>query len=372
MEKELRILMLEDQEDDARLMDRALTKENIAFTRIRVSTREEYVKALDTFNPDLVLSDHALPQFNSIEALKITKEKNIDAPFIIVTGTVSEEFAVNCLKKGADDYILKSNLSRLPSAINHSMHEHLNNRIRKEQEDALAKQNADLTKINKELDSFVYSISHNLRSPLASVIGLVNIAKLDNNKSVEAVEHYFDMIGKSVLKLDDVLKEILNYSQNSRTELEISPINIKELIEASFNQLKYLNGSSAIEMQIEINDEVQFCSDNYRLSIIITNLLSNSVKYRDDKKSVQSIKVRASISSTSAEIEIFDNGVGIQPEYLPNIFNMFYRANQKSEGAGLGLYIVQEVTEKLKGTIEITSEYGEWTNAKITLPNMKK
>jgi len=365
--------MLEDQEDDARLMDRVLIKEKISFTRTRVSTREEYVKALATYNPDLILSDHALPQFNSIEALKITRENNVDVPFIIVTGTVSEEFAVNCLKKGADDYVLKTNLSRLPSAISHSLHEHLNNRVRKEQEDTLAKQNADLIKINKELDSFVYSISHNLRSPLASVIGLVNIAKLDHDKSAETVERYFDMIKKSTVKLDDVLKEILNYSQNSRTGLEISTISLKELIGESFDQLKYLRELSAMEMQVEINDEAPiFSSDSYRLSIILTNLLSNSIRYADNKKAIQFIRIKASITSTDAVIDVLDNGVGIHRDYLPDIFNMFYRANQKSDGAGLGLYIVKEVIEKLKGTIEITSEFGAWTNAKIRIPNMKK
>ena len=364
--------MLEDQEDDARLMDRLLTKEKIAFTRIRVSTRQDYVDALDIFGPDVILSDHALPQFNSIEALQVTREKKIEAPFIIVTGTVSEEFAVNCLKKGADDYVLKTNLSRLPSAISHALHQHHTNQVRKEQEDVLAKQNADLIKINKELDSFVYSISHNLRSPLASVIGLVNIAQLDRDKNAEAIERYFDMIKKSTFKLDEVLKDILNYSLNSRTELEISPVDLKELIRKSFDQLNYIRELSAPEMQMDIHAEAPLYADAHRLSIILTNLLSNAIKYADHKKEVQSISIKASVTVTDAAIDILDNGIGVHPAYLPNIFDMFYRANPKSEGAGLGLYIAKEVVEKLKGTVEITSEFGEWTNAKIRIPNMKK
>src|SRR5579885_1812387 len=98
MSKELRILMLEDLEEDAGLMDRALLKEKIAFTRKRVDSREEFVTALNAYQPDLILSDHALPQFNSIEALNIVKVSKPDIPFIIVTGSVSEEFAVNCIK----------------------------------------------------------------------------------------------------------------------------------------------------------------------------------------------------------------------------------------------------------------------------------
>ena len=87
-----------------------IQKEKILFKRVRVDTREEFVQALDIFKPDVILSDHSLPQFNSIEALKICQSKKIDVPFILVTGAVSEEFAVNGLKRGADDYVLKSNL----------------------------------------------------------------------------------------------------------------------------------------------------------------------------------------------------------------------------------------------------------------------
>ncbi len=361
--------MIEDLEEDAGLMDRVLSKEKIVFTRIRVDARKEFIEALSTFNPDLILSDHALPQFNSIEALKIVQESKSDIPFIIVTGSVSEEFAVSCIKKGVDDYVLKSNLSRLPIAIKHSINEHQNKRIRKEHEEMLEKQNTELIKINKELDSFVYNISHNLRSPLASVIGLVNIARLDQSKNQEAVDQYFDMIGKSTLKLDDTLKEILDFSQNLRTDVKISEINLKQLSDESLSRLQHLKGSDKIEKQVDLRGEAAFRSDHYRLSLILTYIFSNSIKYRDVQKDNQFIKIIASISSTQAILSILDNGVGIYPDRLPNVFDMFVRTNEGSDGAGLGLYVVKEVIEKLKGTIEIASSYGEWTRVDITLPN---
>ncbi len=117
MNQAMKIVMLEDLEEDAGLIDRVLKKEKFSYTRVRVDTRDEFIDALEKFGPDLVLSDHSLPQFNSIEALQICKQQRPDIPFILVTGAVSEEFAVNCLKQGADDYVLKSNLSRLPLAI---------------------------------------------------------------------------------------------------------------------------------------------------------------------------------------------------------------------------------------------------------------
>jgi signal transduction histidine kinase len=369
MPKELKILMLEDVEEDAELMDRVLSREKIAFTRTRVDSREGFIEALDTFNPDLILSDHALPQFNSIEALKIVQETKSDVPFIIVTGSVSEEFAVTCIKKGVDDYVLKSNLSRLPLAIKHSINEQSSRRIRKEQDAVLQRQNTELLKINRELDSFVYNISHNLRSPLASVIGLVNIARLDQKKNPETVEHYFEMIGSSMIRLDDALKEILDFSENLRTDLKISEINLKQLCDECANNLRSIRGADKVEKQYNIISEAAFYSDGHRLTRILTYLFSNSIKYRDERKDNQFVRVSALVTSTHATLSVLDNGVGIQSDRLPKVFDMFVRSNESSDGAGLGLYIVKEVIEKLKGTIAIESTYGEWTRVDITLPN---
>src|SRR5690606_2336469 len=140
-----------------------------------------FTACLQQFRPDVILSDHALPQFNSLEALKILRKQASDTPFILVTGTVSEEFAVSCLKQGADDYVLKSNLVRLHAAIQNAIRQRRQDAKRKKAEQTLRKQNDELIKINKELDSFVYSVSHNLRAPLMSVLGLVNLAQLENS-----------------------------------------------------------------------------------------------------------------------------------------------------------------------------------------------
>lgn len=366
----LKILMLEDLEEDAGLLDRVLSKEKIMYSRLRVDTREEFIEALDTFNPDLILSDHALPQFNSIEALKIVQESKSDIPFIIVTGSVSEEFAVSCIKKGVDDYVLKSNLSRLPLAIKYSINDRQNKRIRKEQDEVLQRQNLELLKINRELDSFVYNISHNLRSPLASVIGLVNVAQLDYKKGEEIVAHYFDMIKKSTLRLDETLKEILDFSENLRTDLKVSEVDLQKLCEESSSRLRNIPGSDKIDKQYNIVNGAPFFSDNYRLGIALFHLLSNSIRFRDDRKDKQFIHVNASISPGEVTLNILDNGVGIQSDRLPSVFDMFVRTNEASDGAGLGLYVVKEVIEKLKGAIEITSSLGEWTRVEITLPNM--
>ena len=124
MQQSLRILHVEDVQSDAELVERTLKRSGIAFEKLIVDTREEYLEALDTFDPDIILSDHSLPAFNSLEALKILKEKEKNIPFILITATVSEEFAVNVMKEGASDYVLKDRLQRLPNAIINAIGKH--------------------------------------------------------------------------------------------------------------------------------------------------------------------------------------------------------------------------------------------------------
>src|SRR5688572_22359009 len=121
MHDQIKILMLEDSPDDVELIQRELKKEKIDFLAKVVDCRKDFEQALDEFSPDIIFSDHSLPQFNSLEALKIVKQKSLKIPFILVTGTISEEFAVLCMKAGADDYILKSSLLRLPASIRQTL-----------------------------------------------------------------------------------------------------------------------------------------------------------------------------------------------------------------------------------------------------------
>jgi signal transduction histidine kinase len=369
MEKSLKILMLEDLEDDAGLIDRALKKEGVVFSSKRVDTSDEFVDALKNFNPDVILSDHALPQFNSIEALKICKQHSLYVPFILVTGTVSEEFAVSCLKQGADDYVLKSNLVRLPSAIFNAIKQKQIEQKRIKAERALRKQNEELVKINKELDSFVYSVSHNLRAPLMSVLGLLNLARMDDAEVNDAMGSYFAMMEKSINKLDDTLKEILDYSRNARSDIKIEKVDLKNLIDEGFERLKYVEGSDAIEKRIQVEEKFPLYSDPYRITVILNNLISNAIKYRDPAKEKSFISIQAVIEEKKAKIIFEDNGIGIAENMLPKVFDMFYRATDKSDGAGLGLYIVKETMDKLGGNIEITSKAEQGVIFTIEIPN---
>lgn len=139
MDKKLRILIIEDVPTDAELIERELHKAEFYFISKRVETKEDFVRELQDFAPDLVLSDYRLPNFNGLEALAIATKESPDVPFILVTGALGEERAVGILKSGASDYIVKKNLSRLPHAIQRALREAEEKKERKRLEKAVIK-----------------------------------------------------------------------------------------------------------------------------------------------------------------------------------------------------------------------------------------
>lgn len=368
MKGTLKILSLEDLEDDFYLITHALKKSGMDFIAKRVDSKEEFSHALDGFGADVILCDHSLPQFNSNEALRIFHQRKMQIPFILVTGAVSEEFAVSSLKHGADDYVLKSNLARLPNVIDNALKAKEAERQQIEAAQALARQNEALIKINKELDSFVYSISHNLRAPLMSVLGLLDLAR--NEGDTETIHQYHDMMKSSICKLDDTLKEILEYARNARQGLMINAIDFQKTINDNFERMQFMPGYERIRKEIFIEGESEFYSDPYRLSLILNNLISNAIKYSDPSKEASYIQITIHHDPDKVSLTFKDNGIGIENSYIQKVFNMFFRATEKNEGAGLGLYIVKEAVEKLCGTIQLESQLGKGTVFKIELPNL--
>jgi len=367
MNKPLKILVLEDIQDDVGLIERELRKGGLRFETMRVDSKADFLEALRAYKADVILSDHSLPQFDSFEAIKLCRRLGVTIPFILVTGSVSEEFAVTSLKQGADDYVLKSNLIRLPNAIINALKQKQLEKERQESDKAIRDQNDELVKINRELDSFVYSVSHNLRAPLMSVLGLLNLAKMNDTR--EELNQYFEMMEHSIQKLDNTLKEILDYSRNARKDIEIKQINIREIIDDSIERLQYMEGSENVVKTTNFIEQSPLFSDAYRLLVIFNNLLSNSIKYRDSKKAANFVHFDIHIDKAFLTIRVQDNGIGVAEDFLPKIFNMFYRATEKSEGAGLGLYIVSETVQKLGGKISVQSEHGVGTTFEIQIPN---
>jgi PAS domain S-box-containing protein len=238
---------------------------------------------------------------------------------------------------------------------------------RKNAEELLEKQNKELRKTNEELDRFVYSASHDLRAPLASILGLLNISHLEHD--IDQLRNINKMIFTSVTKLDSFIRDIIDHSRNARLEIRTEQINFKELVDESIEQLHYMETARNIRIDISVEGTDEFCSDRKRLGVIINNLLSNAIKYHNLRQANPFVYFRVCLLPEEAIIEVKDNGSGIHPSSVGKIFNMFYRGSENSPGSGLGLYIVKEIVEKLSGTINVESALGTGTTFRISIPN---
>ena len=233
----------------------------------------------------------------------------------------------------------------------------------------LLEANEELRKTNAELDRFVYSVSHDLRAPIASVLGLIQIAQ--NEQDPKELEHYFCLMQSSLKRLDNFIHDIIDYSRNNRLESKPEPISFEELIEEVAASLRYLPHAHTIELIKNISLETTFCTDRQRLKIIFTNLISNAVRYYNPRQRNPFIRITVKANEKEALIQIEDNGIGIEKQYLPRIFDMFFRAHQESKGSGLGLYIVKETVKKLGGEVDVNSVSREGTTFCLKLPNLK-
>jgi len=233
----------------------------------------------------------------------------------------------------------------------------------------IKKQNQALQKVNSELDRFVYSASHDLRSPLSSILGLINVARTDPH--TDKME-YFNMIEKSVVKLDLFIRDIINFSRNTRLDISSEKISFEKILDDVLEDLKFLEHFADLEKTITNNTTKDFYSDDKRLRIILSNLIANAIKHHLPKQREHPfIKIEITDYAKGVLIKVSDNGPGIHPDHIKDIFKMFFRANSRIPGSGLGLYIVQEVVTKLKGSIQVKSELGNGATFSILLPSLK-
>ncbi|MEX2231714.1 MAG: HAMP domain-containing sensor histidine kinase [Cyclobacteriaceae bacterium] len=270
---------------------------------------------------------------------------------------VNAFFAVNAFSSAAITIICVNFMRKLNASSEREL---------KELAEEINGKNIHLEKTNAELDRFLYSTSHDLRSPLSSIKGLVNIARLETTD--EKIQHYFSMMVDRVDKLDFFIKDIIDYSKNARTEVRIEPVDFDSLLAEVTDNLKYIEGAESIHFQSKVLVGPPVNADKNRLSVVLNNLMANAIKYHDPDKERQWIDVQVSNSNGTIKVTVSDNGMGIDSEHHKKIFDMFYRGTFQSKGSGLGLYIVKETIARMKGTISVESTPGQGSSFLITLP----
>ncbi len=246
----------------------------------------------------------------------------------------------------------------------------INNKLQKSNtqlEQTVEERTSCLQKTNQELDRFVYSVSHDIKAPLASVKGLVNLVRMspkeDLNKSL-------GLMDKSIDKLNGFLGDILVHSRNSRVDLKHDLIDFEKEIELAVESLRHMENADQVKLITAINQKLEGVTDQYRLQSVLKNLISNAVKYHNPDSKKSWVKVNVVTTKELIQIKVSDNGIGIDDDKVEKVFDMFYRASENSFGSGLGLYIVKETIEKLGGTITVASKNNVGTTVSLNIPNL--
>lgn len=230
----------------------------------------------------------------------------------------------------------------------------------------LAVTNEDLNVKNQELDHFVYRSSHDLIAPLKSLKGLINLAKSDDPQKNQL--EYLKHMETSVLKLEDFINNIIDFTTNAKTKAAKVEIKLDDILNDISQELMYFDKAEKVALVRKLEVPV-IISDPKRLKIILSNLISNSIKYHNYRQVKPFVEVKSYSEGNQLLIEVKDNGQGIKPEFLNNIFDMFYRASESSEGSGLGLYIVKDTVAKINGELNVESTYGKGSVFTLSLPN---
>jgi signal transduction histidine kinase len=366
--KRLRILLLEDNADDVMLIEHALKKDNLDFVNECVDTRDEFSAAMLRFEPDVILSDHGLPGFSSREALKICQRENMSMPFILVTGTISNQNAIECLDNGADDLVLKSNLSKLPSAIRAALRKRKIEKFRNDANRVLHRRIDELRQMNTELQSMMAGSSQRLRGPLSSLSALIEAARQE--KSARRLDSILDVMERCVAASDETLKSVQDYSHNLKNGILISEIDWSDQVARALKEIPLSKQDPRNRIAADLKTTVPFYSDAERISVILKAVIANAVNFR--RASAESrIDISVVTNDEQAIVNVVDNGIGISRNALPKVFDMFFREAEENRGAGLGLYIAKEAARKLGGELTIRSAQNEGTTVTLMIPNRR-
>lgn len=369
----IKVLMLEDFIEDADLISRQLKKDKINFTGKRVDTENEFRDALSEFVPDIILSDNSLPQFNSLAALKIAKQKIPNVPFILVTGSVSEEFAVSCMKSGADDYILKSNLARLASAINACLSKHHleeENIVIKKLNKEIEEKNHELDYLNQEKDRFISIVSHDLQNHLSAMVTTLNLMKASVSGISEKRDSHIKRLERSLTNTRTLLGDFLTVNRIQRGVINplYNLVNMGNLVQEVTE--RYEDVATRKEITIHYSNNCMgsfFKTDASYFAIITDNLVSNAIKYTDKGKNIW---VDISKKNGKYVLTVKDEGQGIPESDMPKMYGRFQRLSTKptnnEPSNGLGLSIVKDLIDALGGSIKCNSKVGHGTTFTVT------
>jgi two-component system, sensor histidine kinase and response regulator len=315
-------------------------------------------------HPDIsvILCDQRMPDKTGVEYFEEIRNKYPSPIRILITGYTDIESVINAINRGHIFRYIKKPWTDMDikSGIEEAHKFFIANSM-------LAVKNLELQKAYNELDKFAYSATHDMRGPILSVLGIINVSKTNND--INEIKHMMDMMEKAMLKLDNYIQNLHDYYNLKRGELFIADINFRTIVDDMADMFELTSKLDNINLTCNVTQDVPFRSDEVSIQIILNNLLSNAFKYQIRDRENKFVTLDIVVSKGVATICVSDNGIGIPEKSISQIFDMFFRATTLEFGSGFGLYNVKDALSKVNGTIDVSSKENVGTTFKVIIPS---
>ena len=362
----LRALLLEDNPADVELSVRELIKSGFELQFDVADSEEAFLAKLHSQSYDVILADYRIPSWNGAEAFRRLKQSGEDVPFILVTGAIGEETAVELIKEGIADYILKDRLVRLPSAVRRALQEKMMREERERALQSLRQSEERVRSLLKELEQFLYVGSHDLQEPVRMVVSYTQLLSKRYKGKLDAdADQFIAFAVDGASRMQGLIQGLLAYSRvvtrgkdlldtSSEGALQQAVLNLRSVIEES-------------RAQVTHDSLPRVLADDAQLTQVFQNLIENAIKYRSS--GIPKAHVGASRSEGKWIFSVQDNGMGIDSQYFERIFGMFQRLHKREEfgGTGVGLAICKKIVERHGGAISVESQPGVGSTFRFAL-----
>jgi signal transduction histidine kinase len=356
----LRALLVEDEPADVELAMLALRQAGLDATGEVVQTAEEFTDLVRKNSYDVILADYKLPNWNGMESVEILRREGLDVPVILVSGALGELTAVECIKQGAADYVLKDQLARLPGSVRRAVREQGLRQEHKQGQEELARSNRDL-------EQFAYVASHDLQEPLRMVATYTQLlAERYQGKLDCDADKYIHYAVDGALRMQKLVQDLLAFSRVGRQGMTLSSTDCNTVLQAALRNLETAIPQSGAAVQRDQLPVVM--ADSSQLVQVFQNLIGNAIKFRSSEPPL--IHVSAAAKGKEWVFAVADNGIGIAAEHVEEVFVIFRRLHTHAEypGSGIGLSICKKIIEQHGGRIWVESELGRGSTFKFTLP----